>query len=532
MDVFGLFNLPLWVIILVAVLILFYRYQTKNFGVFKKMGVPFPSPWPMMGNARVVFKKGFVEAYEEWFKTYGRVFGHFEGQQPMLVVGDLDMLREITVKEFNSFTNRRDFGAAEIAEPPVTEFLTVLQDDDWRHNRNTLTPAFSGGKLKKMIGMIVEAGESFVAKLKTKADNGEPVDIKGCTEAFTMDVIAATAFGMKLDTQISPDDPFIKYARKFFDIKLNMAFIILFFFPFLTPLIKIFKLEISPKVSIEFFRNVVNQALEERRKNPGKYSDFLQLMVNAKKEADSAAENNDGSHSNGAVDEAGGDDTGGDDTHWKDKRKGKGLSDSEILAASILFFIAGFDTTASTLAHLLYHLALNPDHMDKLIDEIDEHYPNGKAPDYETVGKLSYLDMVVQEGLRINPPFARMDRVCKRDVTIKGIHIPAGMTVALPIYMIHHDPGYWTDPEVFDPERFTPENKEKHHPLQWIPFGYGPRNCIGMRLALFEMKVIIVQLLQRYRFVPNSKTKPLKFKDNPLLSNTKDGVWLTAEHRK
>ncbi|XP_064612270.1 cytochrome P450 6B1-like [Liolophura sinensis] len=94
-------------------------------------------------------------------------------------------------------------------------------------------------------------------------------------------------------------------------------------------------------------------------------------MINAEKEAQSVSGNTRVSQSNGTVDES-----EGDDGYWKDKRKGQGLTDSEILAASILFFTAGFDTTASTLAHLFYHLAMNPDHMDKLIAEIDEHYPD------------------------------------------------------------------------------------------------------------------------------------------------------------
>ncbi|XP_064612738.1 cytochrome P450 3A24-like [Liolophura sinensis] len=528
MNVLGLINVPIWVVVLLTVLFLFYWYATRNNGIFKKIHVDGPTPWPVIGNVHEVLRKGFIEAYDEWFKKYGRVFGHFEGSHPLLVIGDAEMLREITVKEFNTFTNRRSFGILEVAEPPVTDFLTVMENDDWRHNRNTLTPAFSGGKLKKMTDMIIDAGETFVNTLKKKADTGEPVDMKEHTGAYTMDVIAATAFGIKLDTQTTPNDPFVKHARKFFDFSIfSLSLIILFFFPFLKPLIKVFKIQISPKDAINFFSNVVKQALAERRNNPGKYSDFLQLMINAEKEAQSASGNMTGSHSNGIVDES-----EGDDAYWKDKRKGQGLTDSEILAASILFFAAGYDTTASTLAHLFYHLAMNPDHMDKLITEIDEHYPDGKRPDYESIGKLSYLDMVIQEGLRINPPAGRMDRVCSRDITVRGVHIPAGMGVALPIYMIHHDPGYWPDPEVFDPERFSPENKEKHHPLQWIPFGYGPRHCIGMRLALIEMKFIIVQLLQKYRFVPNSKTKPLKFKDNPLLSSTKTGVWVTAVHRE
>ncbi|XP_064598733.1 cytochrome P450 3A9-like [Liolophura sinensis] len=106
MDVLGLVNIPVWVLIVLALCFLYYMYSTANFGVFNTMGVPGPKPTVLMGNLREIVKKGFVEMEGEWVKKYGRVYGIFEGRNPILIVGDLDMLKDIMVKHFHSFTNR------------------------------------------------------------------------------------------------------------------------------------------------------------------------------------------------------------------------------------------------------------------------------------------------------------------------------------------------------------------------------------------------------------------------------------------
>ncbi|XP_064612069.1 cytochrome P450 3A12-like isoform X2 [Liolophura sinensis] len=462
-----------------------------------------------------------------FFKKYGRIFGIHEGRFPVLVIADLDMLKKVTVKEFNNFTNRRTLGVGDRDNPPNSQFLINLSDDAWRHNRNTLTPTFSGGKLKQMSGLICKAVDSLVKVLETKAANKEPVDIRQYTGAYTMSVIASTGFGIDLDAQGAlHDSPFVTNANKFFEISIfKPIFLILLLLPCVTPLLEILKISLLPSDAVDYFRKVLSQALEERRKNPGKFNDFLELMITAEKQAQSCVVDDDDAGDTK-------DDTVNLNGPWVDKRKGKGLTNSEILAAAITFFSAGYETTATTLAHALYFLALNPDCQDRLVSAIDEHFPDGKSPSYETVNNLPYLEMVITETLRMIPPAGRMDRVCKRDTQINGQFIPAGITVGIPVYLIHHDPDIWPDPETFDPQRFSPENKMAHHPLQWIPFGYGPRNCIGMRLANFVIKMALVRLLQTYKFVPNSKTVPLDLGTTAFLADKKNGVWVTVEKRQ
>ncbi|XP_060696315.1 cytochrome P450 3A19-like [Hemiscyllium ocellatum] len=104
------------------------------------------------------------------------------------------------------------------------------------------------------------------------------------------------------------------------------------------------------------------------------------------------------------------------------------------------------------------------------------------------------------------PPDPRIDRVCKKDVQLNGVTVPKGTVVMVPAYVLHHDPKYWSEPEEFRPERFSKENRESRNPNIFLPFGVGPRNCIGMRFAQLMMKMALASFLQHLTIVPCQET--------------------------
>jgi cytochrome P450 family 3 subfamily A len=139
--------------------------------------------------------------------------------------------------------------------------------------------------------------------------------------------------------------------------------------------------------------------------------------------------------------------------------------------------------------------------------------------------------MCLSEVLRLYPSGPRTDRVTKNEITIKGVRIPKGMTIGVPIYALQNDPEIWPNPTKFDPERFTPEAKEGRNPFNYFPFGLGPRNCVGMRLALMELKMAMVFLLQRLKFVVCEDTQiPLQL--NKLKMVGVNGIKLRVERRQ
>jgi len=203
------------------------------------------------------------------------------------------------------------------------------------------------------------------------------------------------------------------------------------------------------------------------------------------------------------------------------------------VAQCVLFFLAGYDTTASTISFAIYNLACNPEAQDKLYEEaktilqsdvsqnilyelkisfytytkliIFSHFQ--KEIDYDHVHSLKYLDAVVNESLRLFSPAIFVERVASEDYIIgnTGIKLKKGQIIHFPTYSMHRDPENFPEPDSFKPERFLPENRT-HHPYFHLPFGAGPRNCIGMRLALLEAKLALIHSVYRFKFSTGPKT--------------------------
>ena len=153
----------------------------------------------------------------------------------------------------------------------------------------------------------------------------------------------------------------------------------------------------------------------------------------------------------------------------------------------------------------------------------------GKKSLYEIAHNIEYLDCVIKEAQRLNPPAAFVNREFDEDYDLGIIHIPAGNEVIIPIYAMHHDLDAWEDPEKFDPERFRGPTKDTHHAFQFLPFGAAPRNCIGKRFALLEIKVALVKILMKYKFVRSPETQvPLIIHSGETLT-ARDGVMVRVE---
>ncbi|XP_063089583.1 cytochrome P450 3A15 isoform X1 [Cavia porcellus] len=198
------------------------------------------------------------------------------------------------------------------------------------------------------------------------------------------------------------------------------------------------------------------------------------------------------------------------------------LSDVEILAQSIIFIFAGYETSSSTLSCIMYSLATHPDVQKKLQQEIDKTLPNKAFPTYDVMMEMEYLDMVVNETLRLYPVANRIERMSKKGFEINGMSFPKGTLVMIPSFALHRDSKYWPEPDEFHPERFSKKNKENIDPYIYMPFGNGPRNCIGRRMALMNLKLALIRLLQNFSFYPCKETQiPLRLSSEALLQPEK-----------
>ncbi|KAM6351639.1 cytochrome P450 3A12-like [Alca torda] len=474
-------------LLLIAFLGLLVLYGIWPFQAFKKLGIPGPRPLPFFGTF-LEYRHGILQFDQKCFEKYGKIWGIFDGRQPVLAVLDTVLIKNILVKEcYTIFTNRRTFGLSGILESAIN----VAQDEKWKRIRTILSPTFTSGKLKEMFPVIVHYGEKLVKNIEKKVANGDVVNTKDIFGAYSMDVVTSTSFSVNIDSMSNPSDPFVTNIKKFLKLSfLNPVFVFVVLFPFVIPVLEKMNFTLLPSKVMDFFNGVFIKMKKEREKGGSTNRvDFLQLMVDSQSSRGSSKSAETDSY--------------------------KSLSDEEILAQALIFVFAGYETTSSTLSYLSYNLATHPDVQQRLQDEIDANLPNKATPTYNAITQMEYLDMVVNECLRLFPVGGRIERVCKKTVELNGVTIPKGMVVMIPLYTMHRDPAHWPEPEEFRPERFSKESKESIDPYTFLPFGAGPRNCIGMRFALLTLKVAVVVLLQNFSF-RTCKDTPV-----PLVLDTK-----------
>ncbi|XP_046522986.1 cytochrome P450 3A12-like [Equus quagga] len=496
MDLIPSLSMETWVLLATS-LVLLYLYGTYSHGHFKKLGIPGPTPLPFFGTV-LGYIKGVLAFDKKCFKKYGKMWGFYDGRQPVLAITDPDMIKTVLVKEcYSVFTNRRSFGPMGL----MKNAITIAEDEKWKRIRTLLSPTFTSGKLKEMFPIIGQYGDMLVRNLRKEAEKGKPITMKDIFGAYSMDVITSTSFGVNIDSLNNPQDPFVENTKKLlrFDF-LDPFFLSILFFPFLIPVYEALNIFVFPKCVTDFFIKSVKKMKESRLKDKAKQRvDFLQLMINSQnsKEIDNL----------------------------------KALSDLELVAQSITFIFAGYEPVSTSLSFLLYLLATHPDVQQKLQEEIDATFPNKAPPTYDALVQMEYLDVVLNETLRLFPIADRLERVCKKDVEINGVFIPKGTTVMMPIFVLHQHPEFWSEPEEFRPERFSKKNKDSINPYTYLPFGTGPRNCIGMRFAIVNIKLAVVRVLQNFSFKPCKETQiPLKLVSQGLIRPEKPIV-LKVESR-
>ncbi|XP_061592012.1 cytochrome P450 3A40-like [Cololabis saira] len=469
------FSIETWTLVVIFItLVAVYGYAP--YGFFKKIGIPGPKPLPFIGTF-LEYRKGIHIFDTKCYEKYGKLWGMYDGRSPLLAVMDTAMIKTILVKEcYSIFTNRRDVGL----NGPLRDAVSVVEDEEWRRIRSILSPSFTSGRLKEMYTIMLKHSNNLIKSLQKKVEADEVIEVKEVFGPYSMDVVTSSAFSVDIDSINHPSDPFVGNIKKMVKFNfLNPLLVLVVLFPFCRPLLERMDVSFFPSDVLSFFFSFLKKIKSERDQTNNKSRvDFMQLMVDSQNVEDNKEE----------------------------KSAQKGLTDAEILAQAMIFIFAGYETSSSSLGFLAYNLATQP-HVQKILQqEIDETFPDKCQPTYNALMQMEYLDMVMNESMRLYPIANRLERISKTSVELNGLTIPKGTVIVVPVYVLHRDPSLWPEPEAFKPERFSKENKPNLDPYAFLPFGAGPRNCIGMRFANLMMKLAIVQILQNFTIVTCKET--------------------------
>nr|QPF77609.1 cytochrome P450 monooxygenase CYP9A124 [Ostrinia furnacalis] len=529
--------LYVWAATIVAAVWLYCR---QVYSRFTRHGVKQLPPVPLLGNmTEVVFRfRHMAEGLEDLYKAFPeeRFIGRFEFMSPMVMIRDLELIKRITVKDFEYFLDHRTI-VNDKTDPLFGRNLFSLKGQEWKDMRSTLSPAFTSSKMRVMVPFMMEAGDQMVEALMNRIqeskENYIDIDCKDITCRYANDVIASCAFGLKLNSQANLGSEFYKRGLEasVFNFRQVLSFLIMANFPKLADLVN---LTLFSEKSKDFFRSLVMNTMSNRETEKIFRPDMIHLLMEAKK---------------GKLlhDEKVTQDTKAGFATVEESAVGKKnidrvWSDNDLIAQAVLFFIAGFEGISAVMSFALHELAVNPDVQSKLVAEIKENdAKNGGKFDYKSIQEMTYMDMVVSEVLRFWSAGVALDRVCNKDYNLgkpnsqatEDYIVRKGEAIVIPVWAFHHDPQYFPNPDKFDPERFSEENKHKINPLAYMPFGLGPRNCIGSRFALCEVKVMLYQLLQHLEVFPAAKTAiPARLSTETFNLRMKGGHWIRLNVRE
>lgn len=363
--------------------------------------------------------------------------------------------------------------------------LFGMHGQKWKDMRTTLSPMFTSSKMRNSFGLLSNHAQDFIKHFEKKAgsDGTNDINVLEIFSRFTADGIATAALGFEGDC-VKNENSFVyqmvkNILRDFTGPIGALKFMFGITFPKLYASLNI---QLTSQNTVNFFKRVVIDVMEERDRNNITRPDIIQMMLQVKK---GQLQTKDNEETKGEFDGF----AAHEELNMKSNVKNlqEIVNDDEYwIAQGIIFFIAGFDTTSNLLQSITFYLAKNPKVQEELYQEIYEVITslNGKQVTYEALHKMKFLDMVVCEGLRIQPPAPQIDRCCSKDYTMdlgngKSIDIKKDDVIFLPYYLLHHDSEYFPNPEEFDPNRFSDENKDSIVTGSYLPFGLGPRACIG-----------------------------------------------------
>ncbi|XP_059479282.1 probable cytochrome P450 6a14 isoform X2 [Neocloeon triangulifer] len=517
-----------WCIAVGTVTALYY-YQTKNFTYWQNMGVPFQKPHLLFGNTgkRITFKISYAEMLVELYQQFDgeKIAGIYEGRLPRLMIRDPELLRQVMVRDFDSFVDR-----AVISIHPNSyeeNMMLSLRGSHWKAVRSVATPIFSSGKIKAMSHLVTKCADQISEYLDEYViPKGGEVDAKELFGRFTLDVIGTCAFGVQCNSLQDPDAEFVRVISKFMEMSIWMR--VRLFFSLLicgsATLARLMGVHFMNQETVRYIAGLVFNSKKERVAQNSQRVDFLKLMFDAQagklqKAAEQSKElfEKDAQLATAAAHE--------------EKVPKTVLTDEMVVGQCLLFLLAGYDTSSTLLSFAAYELALNPEIQEKAREEVLAAVEKSDGElSYDTLNDMPYLENVLMETLRRHPPVSRVERSCTvPSYTIPGTSavLKKGDIIMIPIRGLSLDPKHFPDPLKFNPDRFLPEERAKRSPYVFMPFGSGPRNCIGMRFAMMSTRLAMATLLKSYKFETCPKTQvPYSISKGGILLKAKDGVWV------
>jgi cytochrome P450 len=383
-------------------------------------------------------------------------------------------------------TNQQNYVKSQFVQrllgPALGEGLFTAEGELWRRHRRIASPAFQHRRVEGFVDIMAECSAAMADRW---ARQSASLDIAAEMMGLTLEIIARTLFSTDVTHQIER----VRQLMEVLIYDLRPSALDLFGFPQWLPR----PMPRSVKKAIAEFDAMMSEIIAPRRADGVDRGDLLSMLMAA-----------------------------------RDPETDEAMSDRQLRDEIMTFFLAGHETTANALGFAWWLLAQNPQAKSKLQAEADR-LPKDRPLGFGDLAAVPYAKMVFEEALRLYPPAHTISRRSVAEDVIGGVRVPANSLVTISTYVTHRSPALWPDPERFDPERFTAERSAGRHRFAYLPFGGGPRICIGMPFAIAEAQIILATLARSctIELVPNRPVEPIGM----ITLRAKGGIWARVAKR-
>ncbi|XP_065156977.1 cytochrome P450 9e2-like [Atheta coriaria] len=465
-----------------VVFVTFYLYVQHCHSYWKKRQIPTLKPTFLVGNLweTLIGTKNFMVPVIEScrkFKDY-KYIGFYKCLTPTLIINDLELIGQVMVKDFNHFEDNVVEVSAD-TDYLMAKNLFSLKGHHWKSVKALISPMFTAGKLKLVFPLMDDTAQKLIKYLNKRVQDGRHhcVDGKYLAHQFTTENVANCAFGLTAQAFDSEKSEFVDVARDFGtpsftqSLKLN----ILFMMPALG---KYLSVGFFSKYVQNYLIDVVTQTIRYRKENNIIRNDYLDLI-----------------------------------SQLKEKSKEYKFDDRDVAAQAASFFGDGIETSSVVICYNLFEIAKHSEVQNKIREEIQlVRQKHNDCITYEAILDMTYLDCVVTETMRLDTPMMVLFKTCTKTYefpspkgNIPGVIVHPGDPICIPVEALHRNEEYFPEPDKFIPERFAKENKSNIKNFTYLPFGEGPRFCVGMRFGILQVKMALVHILSNFHVKNNAK---------------------------
>ncbi|XP_053964372.1 uncharacterized protein LOC128867288 [Anastrepha ludens] len=485
----------------------YVQYKT-GWHLLKKL--PGPPVYWVFGN---VLQLGFtaeehVKTIRRWAHVYNynlaRMYGGAEAYVMITNPKDIEQV-------LSSNTLLYKYDPYNFFYPWLGQGLLTANDRHWVNHRKMITPSFHFGILQDFLKIMNNTTDRFMELLAGFAAKEDMFDFQEIVTRSTIDVICEAAMGTPVNAIQGPTSPMVPAISDICDVMRGRMFSALSRFDFFFVWTKAYRRQ---KKALAILRKELSEIIEKRKTILGEF------------DQNNLKSDNDGKRPKMAF----------LDNLLTAEVDGKPLTFQDIFEEVSTFVFEGHDTTASAIGFTIYSLSRHPEIQERAFQEQYALFGNdvNRSPTYKELGDMKYLELVLKESLRLYPSVPIIARTALEQTEIGGYQIPAGATLACCIITLGTDPNNFPDPFKFMPERF--ENRASTNPYDYVPFSAGPRNCIGQKFAMMELKVTVSKIIRHFNILPaldglstgiNNPTDPNDKINNPY--DARLGFFLTLK---